>query len=140
MVRLLVDNHVHAAALLREQHYQVDERDVIYTVTSNDPGALARIARLLADAGVNVEYMYATAIEGSPMAASSWACRTRSGPRRRPGSNHRPSELERGLRLPSCGGARAARLDAPVIPCPVPASVRAQQSPQAQPPSPGREG
>ena len=69
MMRLLVDNHVHAAALLREQHYQVDERDVIYTVTSNGPGALARIARLLAEAGVNVEYMYATAIEGSPMAA-----------------------------------------------------------------------
>lgn len=69
MLRLLVDNHVNAAALLRDQHYQVDERDVIYTVTSNDPGALARITRLLADAGVNVEYMYATAIEGSPMAA-----------------------------------------------------------------------
>jgi hypothetical protein len=69
MLRLLVDNHVNAAALLRDQHYQVDERDVIYTVTSNDPGALARITRLLADAGVNVEYLYATAIEGSPMAA-----------------------------------------------------------------------
>ena len=69
MLRLLVDNHVHAAALLRDLHYQVDERDVIYTVTSNDPGALARITRLLADAGVNVEYMYATAIEGSSMAA-----------------------------------------------------------------------
>jgi len=69
MLRLLVDNHVHAAAVLRGQNYQVDERDVIYTVTSNGPGALGRIARLLADAGVNVEYMYATAIEGSPMAA-----------------------------------------------------------------------
>lgn len=69
MVRLVVDNHVHAAALLREQHYQVDERDIIYTLTSNDPGALTRLTRLLADAGVNVEYMYATAIEGSPMAA-----------------------------------------------------------------------
>lgn len=69
MVRLLVDNPVHAAALLRAAHYQVDERDVIYTVTSNGPGALARMTRLLADAGVNVEYLYATAIEGAPMAA-----------------------------------------------------------------------
>ena len=69
MVRLLVDNHVHAGALLREQHYQVDERDVIYTVTSNAPGALARIAHLLAEGGVNVEYLYVTVIEGSPMAA-----------------------------------------------------------------------
>jgi hypothetical protein len=69
MVRLLVDNHVHAAALLRELHYQIEERDVLYTVTSNGPGALSRISRLLAEAGINVEYMYATAIEGAPMAA-----------------------------------------------------------------------
>ena len=69
VVRLVVDNPVHAAAILRELHYQVEERDVIYTSTSNDPGALLRITRLLADAGVNVEYLYATALEGQPMAS-----------------------------------------------------------------------
>jgi hypothetical protein len=35
----------------------------------NDPGALGRAAKLLADAGVNVEYLYSTAVEGHPMAA-----------------------------------------------------------------------
>jgi hypothetical protein len=69
VVRLVVDNPVHAAAILREQHYQVEERDVIYTTTSNDPGALMRITRLIADAGINVEYLYATALEGQPMAS-----------------------------------------------------------------------
>jgi hypothetical protein len=69
VVRLVVDNPVHAAAVLREQHYQVEERDVIYTATSNDPGALLRITRLIADAGINVEYLYATALEGQAMAS-----------------------------------------------------------------------
>lgn len=69
VVRLVVDNPVHAAAVLREHHYQVEERDVIYTATSNDPGALLRITRLIADAGINVEYLYATALEGQAMAS-----------------------------------------------------------------------
>ena len=69
VVRLVVDNPVHAAAILREHHYQVEERDVIYTATSNDPGALLRITRLIADAGINVEYLYATALEGQTMAS-----------------------------------------------------------------------
>ncbi len=69
VVRLVVDNPVHAAAILREQHYQVEERDVIYTATSNDPGALLRITQLIADAGINVEYLYATALEGQTMAS-----------------------------------------------------------------------
>jgi hypothetical protein len=69
VVRLVVDNPVHAAAILREHQYQVEERDVIYTATSNDPGALLRITRLIADAGINVEYLYATALEGQSMAS-----------------------------------------------------------------------
>ncbi|HOC17468.1 MAG TPA: ACT domain-containing protein [Vicinamibacterales bacterium] len=69
VVRLVVDNPVHAAAVLREHQYQVEERDVIYTATSNDPGALLRITRLIADAGINVEYLYATALEGQSMAS-----------------------------------------------------------------------
>ena len=69
VVRLVVDNPVHAAAILREQHYQVEEREVIYTTTSNDPGALLRITRLIADAGINVEYLYATSLDGQSMAS-----------------------------------------------------------------------
>ena len=40
-LRLIVDNHVHAAAVLREHHHQVTERDVIVIATSNAPGGLA---------------------------------------------------------------------------------------------------
>ena len=69
MLRLLVDNPLHAAELMRERRMQVEQRDVLYTVVPNDPGVLGRMAKLLADAGVNVEYLYSTAVEGHPMAS-----------------------------------------------------------------------
>ena len=67
-LRLVVDNPLHAAELMRERRMQVEQRDVLYTVVPNDPGVLGRMAKLLADAGVNVEYLYSTAVEGHPMA------------------------------------------------------------------------
>jgi hypothetical protein len=68
-LRMVVDNHVHGAAVLREQHHQVVERDVILLSVPNAPGSLAPALRLVADAGVNVEYAYGGASEGSPTAA-----------------------------------------------------------------------
>jgi hypothetical protein len=68
-IRMVVDNPVHAAESLRERHYQVEEREVLYTLTPNDPGALGRIVQLLADAGINVEYLYTTSMDEAAMAA-----------------------------------------------------------------------
>jgi len=68
-LRLVVDNHVHGAAVLRDQHFQVAVRDVILLSVPNGPGSLAPALRLVADAGVNVEYAYGGASEGAPMAA-----------------------------------------------------------------------
>ncbi len=67
-LRLVVDNHVHAAATLREHHHQVTERDVIVTAVPNTAGGLAPALRLIADAAVNIEYAYAGGAEGSPTA------------------------------------------------------------------------
>jgi hypothetical protein len=68
-LRLVVDNHVHGAAILRERHHQVTERDVVVLLVPNVPGALAPIMNLVADAGVNVEYSYGSAHEGRSAAA-----------------------------------------------------------------------
>jgi hypothetical protein len=68
-LRMVVDNHVHGAAVLREQHHQVAERDVIVLSVPNAPGSLAPALRLVTDAGVNIEYAYGGASEGSPAAA-----------------------------------------------------------------------
>jgi len=67
-LRLIVDNHVHAAAVLRDHHHQVTERAVIMTAVPNVPGALAPALRMISDAGVNVEYAYGGGSEGSPTA------------------------------------------------------------------------
>ncbi len=68
-LRLVVDNHLHAAATLRDHHHQITERDVIVTMISNSPGALAPTLKLVSDARVNVEYAYGGAADGSPTAA-----------------------------------------------------------------------
>jgi hypothetical protein len=66
LLRLVVDNPVHAGGVLRERHYAVDERDVLYVSVPNDPGALSKVARLLAQADVNIDYAYASVGEGDP--------------------------------------------------------------------------
>jgi len=66
-LRMVVDNPLHAAGTLREQHYNVEERDVLFASMPNEPGALGRALRLLADAGVNVDYAYASATDRTPL-------------------------------------------------------------------------
>jgi len=68
-LRLIVDNHVHGGAVLREHHHQVTERDVIVMTVPNGPGSLAPALRLVSDAGINVEYAYGGASDGSQAAA-----------------------------------------------------------------------
>ena len=53
-LRLVVDNHVHGAAVLRERRHTVGERDVLVVDAARGPAAL----RLIADADINVNYSY----------------------------------------------------------------------------------
>ena len=69
VLRLVTDNHVHAAGVLRDRQYEVEERDVLLVQVPNDPGAFAAAARLLADGSVNLNYVYGAALEGQPIAA-----------------------------------------------------------------------
>jgi hypothetical protein len=69
-LRLVVDNALHGMGALRDRQHQVEERDVLYVLLPNTPGALAGSTRLLAEAGINVEYAYGSAVEGTPMAAA----------------------------------------------------------------------
>ena len=67
-LRLVVDNHVHAAAVLREHHHKVTEHDVIVAAIPNTPGALAPTLKLVSDANVNVEYAYGGGADAGPTA------------------------------------------------------------------------
>ena len=68
-LRMVVDNHVHGGAILREHHHQVSERDVIVLSLPNSPGGLAATLRLIGDASVNLDYVYGGGAEGSATAS-----------------------------------------------------------------------
>ena len=67
--RFIVDNPVRASGLLRDQHHRVTERDVIVLSVAGGPGAIVPMLALVRDAGVNLNYVYGGAAEGSPTAA-----------------------------------------------------------------------
>lgn len=68
-LRLVVDNHVRARSVLTDRHHQLTEHAVLLVPVAHGPGGLAPILTLVADAGVNVEYAYAAAVESSASAA-----------------------------------------------------------------------
>ena len=67
-LRMVVDNPLRAAVALAEREYTVEQRNVLFLSLPNGPGALGKAAGLLAAADVNVEYAYASAVEGQPRA------------------------------------------------------------------------
>ncbi len=67
-LRLVVDNPLHGAGTLEDREYAVERRDVLFIQVPNDPGALQKTAGVLAGAGVNVDYLYASAVEDDPAA------------------------------------------------------------------------
>jgi len=64
-LRLVVDNHILGAGALRARHHQVSERDVLVLAIANAPGGLGPVVRLVADAGVNVDYAYGGGPDGA---------------------------------------------------------------------------
>jgi hypothetical protein len=69
ITRLVVDNPTRAVGVLRDRHYEVEEREVLFVQLSNAPGAFSAVARLLASSGVNLEYVYATVPDNQTQAA-----------------------------------------------------------------------
>ena len=68
-LRMVVDNPVHGAAVLRERHHTVTERDVVVLALSNAPGSLGTTLKFLSDAGINVDYVYGGAGDGGSSAS-----------------------------------------------------------------------
>ena len=67
-VRLVADNPLSAAGILADAQYAVEERDVLFVQVPNGPGALYQVTRLLANAGVNIEYIYGASLDVQEMA------------------------------------------------------------------------
>jgi len=59
IVRLLVSDPEKARSVLRENKYAVSVTDVICLQTSDDPGALSKVMKIITQADISIEYMYA---------------------------------------------------------------------------------
>jgi hypothetical protein len=57
-MRLIVDTPYKGRDVLREHGFTVREDEVICVELSDQPGALGRLLTVVADAGVNIEYVY----------------------------------------------------------------------------------
>ena len=57
-MRMMVDDALTTRAVLGRAGLNFEERDVLVTTISHRPGAMATMARRLADAGVNIEAIY----------------------------------------------------------------------------------
>lgn len=68
VVRMLVDDVDAAEKVLREANLPFSTVDVLGIEVTDEPGALGKVAVRLADAGINVEYAYATAVSGNARA------------------------------------------------------------------------
>jgi hypothetical protein len=64
IVRLLTDRGDEAAGALRDGGFTTIESEVLLVDVRTDAGALAGVLRLLADASVDIEYLYLTADGG----------------------------------------------------------------------------
>ena len=62
-LRIVVDNPLHATGILGDQHYAVEQRDVLFLSIPDAPGALYSATRMIASSGVNVEYVYASSLD-----------------------------------------------------------------------------
>jgi len=59
VVRALVDNPGTARSVLEKLGFAVQFTDVIAVRMKDEPGGLHEVARILGDAGINIEYAYA---------------------------------------------------------------------------------
>jgi hypothetical protein len=65
ILRLIVNDHEKAKAVLKEQGFTVGRTHVVAVQVDDRPGGLDDILQLLSDRGINVEYMYAFVQAGS---------------------------------------------------------------------------
>ena len=61
---LTTNSHAKAKKALSPLGITVEEKDVVEVVVPDKPGELQKIAKKIANAGIDIEYMYATASSG----------------------------------------------------------------------------
>jgi hypothetical protein len=65
VVRMVVDKHAAAKKTLASGGWKTEESEAIEITLADKPGALARAAKKLGDAGINIEYVYVGSAGGA---------------------------------------------------------------------------
>ena len=60
--KMVTSDNPKAAEAIQKLGYQVNENDVLLLELSNEPAAFHPVAQKIADAGINIDYHYVTAI------------------------------------------------------------------------------
>ena len=63
LIRLLVDQAVEAEKVLLKASHLVDTEQVIVFRLVNEPGILGRVAKRFGETGINIDYIYGSAME-----------------------------------------------------------------------------
>ena len=63
LVRMIASDGKKAKSLMEKLGYSVTETDMLTVTITDRPGQLAKLTTTLGKAGVNIEYMYATAAQ-----------------------------------------------------------------------------
>ena len=64
VIRLVTDDQLRIADALREKKFAVRETDVVLTEAAHKPGMLRHLTETLADKGIDLRYLYASATAG----------------------------------------------------------------------------
>ena len=70
VVRMIVNEPGRAGAALREEGYGFVTTEVVVAEVADRPGALSEVCGKLADAGINIRYVYATVTPGGGVATA----------------------------------------------------------------------
>lgn len=74
LVRCIVDNPMKAVLLLEQEEYYVSEQDVVVADVSTEKGQLMRICQSLAEADINIAYLYCTSTKSQSGGSVVIAC------------------------------------------------------------------
>jgi hypothetical protein len=65
VLRLIVNDPEKCLKLLKDENYLVSETEVIAFQVKDEPGALYKVAKIMGDNGINIEYIYTTLVTGA---------------------------------------------------------------------------
>lgn len=74
VIRLVTDDHQRVVDVLREGEYTLKENDVVLTEAAHKPGMLRRLTAQLAENGLDLRYLYATATAAQEQCQIVFSC------------------------------------------------------------------